>query len=150
MPADFGQEATALPMFVWGYGGVPGSAGRLGFEEWYDGSAGKFAWMGQTRPLVDGEPITPFMRAAMAADATSALTHWSSEGLNFINTDYTLSLSRLPIGAHIGLAAVLHTSDGGIGSGVAALFDELGPIGNAMAVAVAGPAKFQAKIGQIG
>lgn len=150
LPADFGPQAEAMPMFVWGYGGGAESRGALGFDQWCDASTGKFAWMREVRPLVEDEPLTPFVRAAMAADATSALTHWSSDGLRFINTDYTMSLSRLPTGIHVGLAAVLHTSDRGIGSGVAALFDENGPIGNAMAVAVVSPAAFHGAMDRIG
>ena len=53
----------------------------------------------------------------MAADATSALTHWGTSGLRYINADYTLSLTRLPEGPHIGLAALLHSSHDGVASG---------------------------------
>ncbi|MCB0947005.1 MAG: thioesterase family protein, partial [Mycobacterium sp.] len=71
----------------------------------------------------------------------SALTHWGTSGLRYINADYTLSLTRLPEGPHIGLAALLHSSHDGVASGAAAIFDEHGPIGNAMAVALVNPAE---------
>ena len=85
--------------------------------------------------------------AAMAADATSALTHWGTGGLRYINADYTLTLTRLPHGDHIGLAPLAHSSHDGVASGVAAVFDEHGPIGNSMAVALVNPAEsFQPKM----
>jgi hypothetical protein len=75
----------------------------------------------------------------MAADVTSSLTHWGTDGLHFINVDYTVTLSRLPEGDYIGLAAMTHYDHGGIATGVATLFDERGPIGSGMAVALANP-----------
>ena len=61
--------------------------------------------------------------------------------MRYITADYTLSLTRLPEGPHIGLAALLHSSHDGVASGAAAIFDEHGPIGNAMAVALVNPAE---------
>jgi hypothetical protein len=139
LPTDPGPLPEDLPMFVWGYGGEGSSGGGYGFAEWHAGGP-KYAWVRQLRPLVAGEVTSPFVEAAMAADATSALTHWGTTGLRYINADYTLSLTRLPKGEHIGLAALVHTSHDGIASGVAAVFDEYGPIGNAMAVALVNPA----------
>ncbi|TGD84759.1 thioesterase family protein [Mycolicibacterium sp. CH28] len=140
LPPDPGPLPDDLPMFVWGYGGDGSSGGEYGFAEWHTGGP-KYAWVRQLRPLVAGEVTSPFVEAAMAADATSALTHWGTTGLRYINTDYTLSLTRLPRGQHIGLAALAHTSHDGVASGVAAVFDEHGPIGTAMAVAVVKPAE---------
>ena len=60
--------------------------------------------------------------------------------MRYINADYTLSLTRLPKGPHIGLAALVHSSHDVVASGAAAVFDEYGPIGNSMAVALAQPA----------
>ncbi|WP_328349629.1 thioesterase family protein [Mycobacterium sp. NBC_00419] len=137
MPSDPGPLPDDLPMFVWGYGGE-GSSGEIGFAEWHTGGP-KYMWISQRRVLVAGETISPFVEATMAADATSALTHWGTQGLQYINVDYTLSLTRLPKGPNIGMAAVVHTSHDGIASGTAALFDEYGPIGNSMAVAVVNP-----------
>jgi len=95
---------------------------------------------------VAGETVSPFVEAAMAADATSALTHWGTSGLRYINADYTLSLTRLPKGPNIGLAALVHSSHDGVASGAAAVFDEYGPIGNSMAVALVNPVEsFQPK-----
>lgn len=141
LPPDPGPLPDDLPMFVWGYGGEGLSGGALGFTEWHDAAGPKYAWIRQLRPLVAGEPLSPFVEVAMAGDATSALTHWGTGGLRFINADYTLTLTRLPRGGHVGLAALVHTSHNGIASGVAAVFDEHGPIGNAMAAALVNPAE---------
>ncbi len=138
LPPDPGPLPADLPMFVWGFGGEGSSGGTFGFAEWHDGGP-KYAWIRQLRPLVSGETVSPFVEAAMAADATSALTHWGTSGLRYINADYTLSLTRLPEGPHIGLAALLHSSHEGVAAGAAAMFDEHGPIGNTMAVALVNP-----------
>ena len=145
LPPDPGPLPADLPMFVWGFGGEGSSGGEFGFAEWHDGGP-KYAWVRQLRPLVAGETVSPFVEAAMAADATSALTHWGTTGLRYINADYTLSLTRLPKGPNIGLAALVHSSHDGVASGAAAVFDEYGPIGNSMAVALVNPIEsFQPK-----
>lgn len=106
--------------------------------EWRHGGQ-KYAWVRDVKPLVDAEPMTPFVRAAMAADVTSSLTHSSASGLNFINADYTLTLSRLPDGEYIGLAALTHYSHAGVATGTATLFDRRGPIGTGVATGLANP-----------
>ena len=97
----------------------------------------KYTWLQETRPLIDGEPFTPFTRAAMAGDITASIANWGSKGLQFINVDYTLNLSRLPDGPHIGLASLTHFSDDGVATGSAVLVDRRGPIGNGVSVAIA-------------
>jgi hypothetical protein len=73
----------------------------------------------------------------MAGDVTNPLTHWGTRGMRFINVDYTLTLSRLPDGADVGLAALTHYSHDGVATGAATLFDEHGPIGSSIATALA-------------
>ena len=97
----------------------------------------KFTWLRLTQPLFEDEPLTPFTRAAMAADVTASLVNWSSEGLKFINADYTLTLSRVPEGPMIGLAAQGHCTDDGIATGSATLFDQQGKFGISVAVSLA-------------
>jgi hypothetical protein len=82
-------------------------------------------------------PTTPFSRAAMAGDVASSLTHYGTRGLQYINADYTLNLSRLPEGIDIGLAALTHTGHDGVATGTAALFDARGQIGTATASTLA-------------
>jgi hypothetical protein len=57
--------------------------------------------------------------------------------LQFINVDYTLTLSRLPDGPHIGLASLTHSSRDGVATGSAVLVDRTGPIGTGVSNAIA-------------
>jgi hypothetical protein len=139
VPADPVMLAGDVPMVLQSYGRDPvaGSPG-VGVTEWRHHGQ-KFVWLRETKLLVDDEPLSPFTRVVMAADVTSSLTHWGTEGLQFINADYTVTLSRLPEGVYIGLASVTHYSHAGVATGVATLFDEKGPIGSGMATALANP-----------
>ncbi|OBI16220.1 acyl-CoA thioesterase domain-containing protein [Mycobacterium sp. E2497] len=105
--------------------------------DWADTSGPKYTWLYETRSLIDGEPLTPFTRAAMAADITASLANWGTNGLQFINVDYTLTLSRLPEGPHIGMASLTHYSHDGVATGSAVLVDRTGPIGSGVSVAIA-------------
>jgi hypothetical protein len=105
--------------------------------EWADTSGQKYTWLYETRSLIDGEPLSPFTRAAMAADITASLANWGTNGLQFINADYTLTLSRLPEGPHIGMASLTHYSHEGVATGSAVLVDRKGPIGSGVSVAIA-------------
>ncbi|MGZ4526118.1 MAG: acyl-CoA thioesterase domain-containing protein [Mycobacterium sp.] len=105
--------------------------------EWADTSGPKYTWLHETRSLIDGEPLSAFTRAAMAADITASLANWGTNGLQFINADYTLTLSRLPEGPHIGMASLTHYSHDGVATGSAVLVDGKGPIGSGVSVAIA-------------
>ena len=139
VPAEPVMLAGDVPMVFHSFGRDPvaGSPG-VGVKEWRHHGQ-KFAWMRETKLLVDDEPLSPFTRAVMAGDVTSSLTHWGTDGLQFINADYTVTLSRLPEGVYIGLASLTHYSHAGVATGAATLFDETGPIGSGMATAVANP-----------
>lgn len=123
------------PMFITCFGRDVGDGG--GFEWQHDGP--KYAWIRDFRQLVEGEEVSPFVRAALAVDVTSSLTNFGPSGLAFINADYTMTLTRLPVGKFVGLAAVTHYSDDGIATGTASLFDVGGPIGSGMSTAIANP-----------
>jgi hypothetical protein len=105
--------------------------------EWPNVSGQKYTWLHETRSLIDGEPLSAFTRAAMAADITASLANWGTNGLQFINADYTVTLTRLPEGPHIGLASLTHYSDDGVATGSAVLVDQKGPIGSAVSVSIA-------------
>lgn len=80
-------------------------------------------------PLVEGEPISPFQRAAFLSDAANHVCHWGSHGAGYINTDATLTLSRLPLGYELGLRADSTVASEGISIGTATLYDRVGPLG---------------------
>ncbi|BBZ35780.1 hypothetical protein MCNF_43850 [Mycolicibacterium confluentis] len=130
-----------MPFELWAYG-IDTLHGSLGGtrQEWQQAHSRKYAWVREVRPLIAGHPLTPFTRVALAADVTSALTHWSTGGLRYINADFTLSLSRLPDGDFVGLASDGHNGAEGVASGSATLFDQRGPIGHCIAIALAQPA----------
>ncbi|MDN5895720.1 MAG: thioesterase family protein [Nocardioides sp.] len=88
-------------------------------------------------PVVDGEPATPFTAAASIADATSMVCNWGSLGVEYINTDITLTLSRLPDGLQVGLRSRDRVENDGIAVGTATVFDRTGPIGTSVVTALA-------------
>ena len=86
---------------------------------------------------VVGEPCTPFQAVASIADATSMTANWGSEGVEYINTDVGLALSRPPVGVRVGLRSSDHISHDGIAVGVVDVYDEAGVLGVATITAVA-------------
>jgi acyl-CoA thioesterase len=138
-PTEAADVSGDFTMELWTYSSNSGMAAPSNdLSQWRHGGQ-KYAWVRDVMPLVDGEPVSPFVRAAMAGDVTSSLTHSSASGLNYINADYTLTLSRLPDGEFIGLAGLTHYSHAGVATGTATLFDHLGPIGSGVATGLANP-----------
>nr|WP_228047123.1 acyl-CoA thioesterase domain-containing protein [Saccharopolyspora sp. HNM0983] len=94
------------------------------------------AWLRDRHPLLAGEPVSPFVRAALAADFASPLANYGADGLEYINADYTLTLSRLPISEEIGLESTGHVSDDGVAAAECTMHDTAGPIGFCTVTAV--------------
>ena len=94
-------------------------------------------WMSEVRELVEDVPLTPFMRAALAADFASPFANAGDQGLGYINTDVTLYLHRLPVKEWIGFDAVKHHATDGIAIGECYLYDQEGPIGTSTVAALA-------------
>ncbi|MFI0241159.1 acyl-CoA thioesterase domain-containing protein [Streptomyces sp. NPDC016845] len=109
-------------------------------REWR-GDQRRRAWLREARPLVAGESVSPLVRVTLAADAASPMAHASDEGLRYINADYTLTLSRLPLSDEIGLEATAHTAEDGIAVGHCTLYDVAGPVGYCVTTAVANDAR---------
>jgi len=129
-------------------GGVPASRARadgpvdspdlrLIEASGFDTADRRQAWLRDDRELVDGEPLTPVTRAAMAADVANPLANWSDVGLHYINADVTLSLARDPRGAWIGLEVTDHLEADGIAVGQCNLYDAGGRVGHCEVSAVA-------------
>lgn len=94
------------------------------------GSAGsRQSWLRDTRPLVTGEAVTPFARAALAADFASPFANASSTGLDYINADLTLHLGRLPEGEWIGIESADRVATDGVSVAYCRFHDVAGPIG---------------------
>jgi Acyl-CoA thioesterase N-terminal domain/Acyl-CoA thioesterase C-terminal domain len=139
VPAE--PSPSTGPMFIHSYGwGAAGAEGVVRPTEWLDGTPGqKYAWVRHITPILDGEPLTPLVRAAMAGDLASAVAHWDGREIKYINADYTLSLSRLPDGPYIGMAALTQSAHEGVATGTVVVFDTRGEIGTGVANALANP-----------
>lgn len=94
----------------------------------HQNAARKQSW-NSAIPVVAGEPLTGFVAAAAVADGASMVTNWGTAGIEHINTDVTLALSREPEGVEIGLSAVDRVERDGVAVGTAAVFDRSGPLG---------------------
>lgn len=81
-------------------------------------------------PLIEGEDPTPLEHVAVVADSANLTLSWGTRGVEFINTDVTLSLSRLPAaGEGVGLVATARTEHDGIAVGATTMFDRHGALG---------------------
>jgi hypothetical protein len=90
-------------------------------------------WFRAQLPFIDGEALTPLMRAAMTADfcnGSSAVLDFRQ--WTFINADLTIHLARMPVGEWILLDARTWLSSQGMGIAFAKLGDEQGYFGRAV------------------
>lgn len=110
---------------------------RDGWPPWDMRRAGRDAWIRELGPFIGDEPLTPFVRAALAADAVNGSSNSGDRGLGYINADLTLYLARLPVGEWIGLQVTGHGNDSGIAFGTASVYDVDGRIGHVALSAVA-------------
>ncbi len=107
----------------------PDATAAADFEPWRDATQPKYVWYDFEAALVEGEPTSPFVRAAAVADVSNPLMNWGSHGLQFVNSDITMLLAREPEGTMLGLAARDRQEAGGVSVGSAVMFDPAGPIG---------------------
>ena len=91
-------------------------------------------------PVVEGEEPTRFQMAAGVADVANLVMSWGSAGVEFINADITLAITRLPVAMELGLYALDRTVNDGIAVGTAAMFDRHGQLGTATVVTLANAA----------
>lgn len=90
-------------------------------------------WFRARRPMVQGETITPLMRAALSADFCNGvggvvpITDWT-----YINADLTVNLARDPVGPWILVDAHTLASDGGRALAMGRLGDRHGWFGQAI------------------
>jgi hypothetical protein len=75
----------------------------------------------------------------MAADLASPVSNSSTQGVSFINADYTVYLGREPQGEYIGIQPSGHVSERGVAAGHCVVHDLRGPVGLVTTAAVANP-----------
>jgi hypothetical protein len=113
---------------MWEIRPIVGSMGTLGQRR---------LWMREVRELIGGEPLTPFARCALAADFASPFANAGEKGLQYINSDATLYLHRLPVSEWIGFEVAGHGATEGVAIGDCRIYDVVGPIGTASVAALA-------------
>ncbi|OMB98340.1 thioesterase [Mycobacterium sp. NS-7484] len=96
-------------------------------------------FMNRTITVVEGQPNSPFVRAAMAAEGTSLVTNLGTAGVGYINGDLTVALSRLPGDEWIGVQADSHWATNGIAVGASTLYDSAGAFGTGLVTAISNP-----------
>lgn len=96
-------------------------------------------WTNETGHLVDDEPVSPLVRAALTGDIASPLANGSAAGIGYINADYTLAMARYPTSDWIGVEATTHLAADGIALGACTLYDLDGPFATSTTTALANP-----------
>ncbi len=92
-------------------------------------AARKSSWA-TTPAIVWGETPTPFQAVAGMCDGANMVTNWGTAGIQYINTDATLTLARLPVSNEVGLTTIDRVESDGVAVGVATAYDREGPLGN--------------------
>jgi hypothetical protein len=96
-------------------------------------------WRNDNLALVDDEPMSPFVRAAVSGDIACPLANSSDRGLYYINADYTMLLARYPVGPWVGVEVSDQMEADGISIGSAILVDQLGPFATSAGTSLARP-----------
>lgn len=99
--------------------------------------ANRQTWLTVNRTVITGTALTPFSQLAMAADFASPFSHSSEAGIDYVNTDFTAYIHRLPIGEWLGFELVGHSARAGIGIGECWVHDQAGPVGTVNVSALA-------------
>jgi acyl-Coa thioesterase superfamily protein/acyl-CoA thioesterase superfamily protein len=129
-PADIPPptDARAGMGGMWAMRRIAGDFGAVGQKR---------CWMSEVRELVEGRPLTPFVRVAVAADFASPFANAGDQGLKYINSDVTVYLHREPVGEWVGFEVTDHGDTAGVAFGQCRLYDVEGPIGEASCCALA-------------
>ena len=110
---------------------------RLISEGGFWSNARKQLWSRDGWSLVEGEEMSPTVRAAIASDLPNPMANSGLEGLQFINPDLTMFLARPPSSEWIGLDVIGHLGADGVALGTCTLYDAEGPIGYSTVCALA-------------
>jgi acyl-CoA thioesterase len=108
-----------------------------GITEWGQLTERRQVWVRETRPFLEGEELSPFMRAALASDMANGQLNASPLGLAYINADLTLTIARLPEGEWIGLDSRSRAAADGVSVGAVDVYDGKGRIGQVTLIGIA-------------
>lgn len=90
------------------------------------------AWFNARRPIIEGQPTTSLMRAAIAADFCNGMSRVVDfKEWTFINGDLTVHLARLPVGDWVLLDAQTWAGESGSAIAFGRLADRHGYFGRA-------------------
>lgn len=96
-------------------------------------------WTNDTVNLVDDEAMTPLVRAAVSGDIACPLANSSTEGVHYINADYTMLLARYPVGDWVGLEVSQQIDSTGIAVASATMVDRDGPFATSSGASISRP-----------
>ncbi len=99
--------------------------------------ANRQTWLRASYTVIAGTPHTPFSQLALAADFASPFSHSSEASIDYVNTDFTAYIHRLPIGEWLGFELVGHSARAGIAIGECWVHDAAGPLGTINVAALA-------------
>jgi hypothetical protein len=131
IPADHDRFVRASPPSADIAPGNPPVLGKLA------PATARQAWLKIDMHIVAGHALSPFLMLVTTADFASPLTHSSEFGIDFVNTDFTVHLHRLPRGEWLGYELTGHSSAVGVAVGQAAIHDLDGPLGAIVVSAIA-------------
>ena len=127
-PPDEATLRTELPP-----GGCPDSSTRsngAGCTAGWATQGPGTVWARQRVPLVDGEEPSPLQRLMLVADSgNGAAAPLDIREWLFLNTELTIHLHRLPVGAWMAVDAQTIVGPAGMGTVAGLLFDERGHVG---------------------
>ena len=95
-------------------------------------------WVRDVHPLVTGEPLTPLVRLAMAADIASPVSTTRPRAELHQRRLHRLPGTR-PDGEYVGIQPAAHISERGVAAGHCVIHDERGAVGFVTTAAVANP-----------
>jgi hypothetical protein len=97
----------------------------------WNGQRGQ-VWLRELVPFVEGQELTPLVRAGLMADFAHPIGNSGRHGLSFINADLTVYLARYPVGEWIGVESAGHVGGIGIGIGSSWMHDVEGRFAHAV------------------
>jgi hypothetical protein len=144
-------DAYTPPLFPFGDGEVgywTANELRLVRGNWEQAGPG-IAWIRLRCPVIDGEPVSPFMRVAAAADFGSGIGNpVRVTNAVAINPELTIHLHRHPAGVWVCLDSGGWAEAQGVGLAETRLFDEHGLLGRAAQALLVEPIERRAPPGR--